>query len=182
MRCHKPFSTQTVNYTPPSMCSSHTHTHGQQLPKCPNLQQHLVLPLHLIFLHNLALVIRPHRYLPSGPSSSLHSFSPPSHILQYACALARHAWPVTRQCIVREWVVRQCVVTMRRQGVMHRQGAMRRQGMCHHNVSSQCVVRGSCIVRGQCVVRECVITMCRQELMRRQGKCRHNASSGANAS
>ena len=54
---------------------------------------------------------------------------------------------------------RECVVTMRRQGVMRRQVAMRRQGMRRHNassggnvssggnassgnVSSQCVVRG----------------------------------------
>ena len=33
-------------------------------------------------------------------------------------------------------VVRECVVTKRRQGVMRRQGAMRREGMCRHNASS----------------------------------------------
>ena len=54
------------------------------------------------------------------------------------------------QCVVRE-----CVVTMRRQGGMRPQRAMRRQGMCRQNalsrglgvianVSSQCVVSVSC--------------------------------------
>ena len=46
------------------------------------------------------------------------------------------------QCVVRgnvvSWhcIISQCVVTMRRQGVMCRQWTMRRQAMCRHNASS----------------------------------------------
>ena len=71
------------------------------------------------------------------------------------------------QCVVRE-----CVVTRSREGVMRRQGAMHRQGVCRQNasaagdalsegnassgnVSSQCVVRGW----GR---RQCGVSMCRQ--------------------
>ena len=80
------------------------------------LQKHATrswqLPLRFIFRHNLALVIRPNPYLPSGSSSSLHSsiylprtkntvrLRPCSSCLACQQAMCRQAIIYT-QCVVR---------------------------------------------------------------------------------
>ena len=95
------------------------------------------------------MVVRPNPYLPSGPSSSLHSSIYLPTYKEYSTPAPLLVMPSLSTGNVSSG---NNIHTMRRQGGNALSGGNASSG----NVSSQCVVRG------QCVVRECVVTMRRQ--------------------
>jgi hypothetical protein len=111
-----------INYPVPA-CD--TITPSYQLPKCPNFQQPPVLPLRLKYLHSPSLGDQ------TKSLSALRLLFLHLHSSIYLLTCNRTPAPLllmpgpNRQC-----VIRQCVVTMRRQG------GRGLSGICRRNASS----------------------------------------------